>query len=186
MIYVFSILATLAIALIINGLMQPKIFSISRSISLNKTPANVYPLIEDLKHWDSWSPWAEKDPGMKKDFSEPSSGPGAFYSWHGNKEVGQGKMTIIETEQDKSISIELDIKKPFEAHNQVFFSLQDSGPGKQAENHPSNNLGTLATWSMSGRQNFFMRAMSLFLNMDKMVGSDFETGLRSLKALVED
>lgn len=174
MIFTLCIIAALALAFCVNGLLQPSHFSVSRSISINRIPETVFPLIEDLKSWDAWSPWAEKDPAMTKQFSDPSDGVGASYMWDGNKDVGKGKMTITDITMHKSVSINLDIETPFEAHNNVLFSLQ------------SKNNETIATWQMSGPQNFVMRALSYFFNMDRMVGKDFETGLRSLKALVED
>jgi len=174
MIYLTTITAIIVIMLIANGFAQAKTFNISRSILINRHAESVYPFIEDLRQWDNWSPWAEKDPAMEKQFSEPAKGVGASYSWNGNKQVGNGKMTITDSRLNESVFIRLDIETPFEAHNNVNFTLQPQ------------ESSTLATWSMSGSQNFFMRAMSLFFNMDKMVGQDFETGLRSLKALVED
>ena len=178
MIYTLCIIAALVLVFSINGLLQPKHFRVSRSITIKGTPETIFPLIEDLKNWDAWSPWAEKDPGMIKEFSDPSHGIGASYMWHGNKQVGKGKMTITATVAHESVSIDLDIDTPVEAHNKVRFSLQ-------AQTNNQNN-NTTATWQMSGPQNFVMRAMNFFFDMDKMVGKDFETGLRSLKALVED
>lgn len=174
MTYLLSIILITVIALIINGFLQPKTFNISRAIAINRNVETVFPYIEDLKQWDTWSPWAEKDPAMEKHFSEPSQGVGASYTWNGNKQVGRGKMTITDAQENQSISLRLDIEAPFEAHNNVTFTLM------------SEQSSTVATWAMSGPQNFVMRAMSLFFNMDKMVGPDFETGLRSLKALAED
>lgn len=174
MIYLITIIAIIVMIFIANGFVQPKTFNISRSIVIHRKAESIYPYIEDLRQWDAWSPWAEKDPAMEKQFSEPTKGVGATYTWNGNKQVGSGKMTITDSQTNESISIQLDIQTPFEAHNSVNFSL-----------HPEES-STVAKWSMSGPQNFFVRAMSIFFSMDKMIGRDFETGLRSLKALVED
>ena len=110
---------------------------------------------------------------MRKDFSSPSTGAGAQYKWSGNKEVGRGQMTIVDTTQNKEVALKLDIDAPFEAHNEVNFSID-------AETESST-----VTWAMTGPQNFFMRAMSFVFNMDQMVGRDFESGLQNLKQLVE-
>lgn len=174
MIYVVYIAVGIALILIINGLIQPSQFNVRRSISINAEPSKVYPLIEDLKQWDKWSPWAEKDPTMRKVYSEPSNGVGAEFAWDGNKQVGKGRMTIVGVETNQSVSIRLQIEAPVSAQNQVKLSLEPQ------------NSSTNTSWEMRGSQNFLMRAMSLFFSMDKMVGKDFECGLRSLKALAED
>ena len=173
MTFLVYLLLVIGIMLLVNGLMQPKTFRVYRTISINSPGKDVYPLIADLKHWDNWSPWAQKDPNMRKDYSSPSTESGAYYRWSGNKDVGKGQMTIVDTIPDKNVALKLDIEAPFEAHNDVVLSLE------------SENGTSTVTWAMTGSQNFFMRVMSFAFNMDKMVGSDFESGLENLKQLAE-
>lgn len=173
MTFLIYLLVVVVVMLIVNGLMQPKSFHVVRTIDINATDKDIYPLIADLKNWDDWSPWAQKDPNMRKDFSTPSTGTGAQYKWSGNKEVGRGQMTIVNTTQDKDVALKLDIEAPFEAHNEVVFSID------------TETESSTVAWAMTGPQNFLMRAMSFVFNMDQMVGRDFESGLQNLKQLVE-
>ena len=173
MTFLIYLLVVIIVMLIVNGLMQPKSFHVFRTIDIRAADKDIYPLIADLKNWDAWSPWAQKDPIMRKDYSTPSTGNGAQYKWSGNKEVGRGQMTIVDTTQDKGVTLKLDIEAPFEAHNVVDFSIDADA-----------ELSTV-TWAMTGPQNFFMRAMSFVFNMDRMVGRDFESGLLRLKQLIE-
>ena len=105
---------------------------------------------------------------MKKTFEGPSSGPGAIYAWNGNNEVGEGRMTIVESKPGELVTMKLEFSRPFKCTNEVNFKLEPSGGG------------TRVSWIMDGKNNFMTKAMSLFMNMDKMVGKDFEQGLANL------
>jgi hypothetical protein len=110
---------------------------------------------------------------MKKNFGAATSGKGAVYAWEGNKNVGQGRMEIAESVPPSKITIKLDFVKPFEAHNIVDFTLEPEGDS------------TDVTWSMQGDTPYFAKIIHVFINMDRMVGKDFETGLANLKAIAE-
>lgn len=153
--------------------MQPDTFRISRSASVSAAPAAVFAQVNDFHNWGNWSPWEKMDPAMKKTYEGPAAGEGASYSWAGNDQVGEGKMTIIKSEAPSLIHIDLNFMKPFQARNLTeFVFTPDSG-------------GTKVTWTMSGKNGFIAKAMHLMMDMDKMVGPDFEKGLAQLKATVE-
>jgi len=129
--------------------------------------------VNDFHNWEAWSPWAKLDPAAKATFEGPSTGTGAIFKWVGNKEVGEGSMTITESRPSDLIRIKLEFLRPFEATNSAEFTFK-----------PEGNR-TAVTWSMEGKNNFIAKAVCLFMNMDKMVGGQFEQGLAQMKAVVE-
>jgi len=129
--------------------------------------------VNDFHNWEAWSPWAKLDPAAKATFEGPSTGTGAIFKWAGNKEVGEGSMTITESRPSDLIRIKLEFLRPFEATNSAEFTFK-----------PEGNR-TAVTWSMEGKNNFIAKAVCLFMNMDKMVGGQFEQGLAQMKAVVE-
>jgi Polyketide cyclase / dehydrase and lipid transport len=152
---------------------RPDRFRIERSIRVKAPIQNLFTQVNDFHLWQGWSPWENKDPAMQRTYSGAASGLGTIYAWDGNKEVGNGRMEIIESTPHSSIRIKLDFFKPFEAHNTADFTFtEESGE-------------TLVTWAMYGPQPFFAKLMSLVFNMEKVVGPDFEQGLNKLKQVVE-
>jgi hypothetical protein len=133
----------------------------------------VFAQVNDLHRWENWSPWAKLDPNMKVAHEGPPAGKGAVYSWAGNSKVGEGRMTIIESRPNELVRINLEFIKPFAATNITEFTFKPEGNG------------TAVSWSMSGENNFLSKAVCLFMNMDKMVGGDFEKGLAALKSVSE-
>ncbi len=148
-------------------------YTVERSIEIAAPPDRVYQHLIDFRKWATWSPWEELDPDMDKTFGGADSGVGAFYSWSGNRKVGQGRMEIVGTEEPSNVDIDLEFIKPFKANNKTAFSLA-----------PTDG-GTTVTWTMTGPVTFLLRVIGLFRSMDKMVGPDFEKGLAQLKAVVE-
>jgi carbon monoxide dehydrogenase subunit G len=170
----FCVVLGIAIALfIVLAALQPEDFSLARSEKVNATPAQVFAQINDFHNWEHWSPWAKIDPTMQTTYEGPAAGKGASYSWNGNKKVGAGKMTMTESRPPQLIHINLEFFRPFQATNQTEFALKPEGQG------------TTVTWTMTGKRNFFLKAFSLFVSMEKMVGPDFEKGLAQLKSIVE-
>ena len=128
----------------------------------------MFPLLNDFHQWSRWSPYEKRDPNMKRTFDGPTSGPGASYAWSGNSDVGEGRMKIIRASPDKSLTIDLEFRKPFPARNQVTFTL-----------FPLEG-GTRVIWSMKGENGFLGKAVSLAVDMDALVGKDFEQGFVNL------
>jgi uncharacterized protein YndB with AHSA1/START domain len=168
----------IVVVLIVAGILgyaatKPDTFRIERSTVIKAPADKVFEQIADFKAWSAWSPWDKKDPAMKRTQSGSASGKGAIYQWEGNNDVGAGRMEITEAVPPTQIIIKLDFAKPFEAHNTAEFTLQLQGES------------TRVTWAMFGPQLFVAKVMGLFLNIDSMVGKDFETGLANLKSLAE-
>jgi uncharacterized protein YndB with AHSA1/START domain len=153
---------------------RPGEFSVQRSISIKAEPTKIYPLLVDFRQWPAWSPWEKLDPTMKRTLSGPASGRGAVYAWEGSSKVGAGRMEIKEANAPSTVLIQLDFLKPFEAHNVADFTLA-----------PRPDATTEVFWEMRGPTPFVSKLMSVFVDMDKMIGKDFETGLANLKAVAE-
>lgn len=173
----FGILLVAIIVVLALAAGKPDSFQVERSITIAAPADEIYPLINNLHNWSKWSPWEAKDPGMKKSLSGPEEGKGAIYAWSGNDDVGEGSMTIVDSEEPEKIEILLSFKKPFEGDNKVFFTLKQ----KYKEEKPGTDL----TWSMEGPNPFMCKVMQVFIDMDKMCGADFEKGLSKLKKLAE-
>jgi hypothetical protein len=152
--------------------MQPAEFKIERTRKINATSAAVFPHVNDFHQWNEWSPWAKIDPSMETKYEGAPEGEGAIYRWKGNNEVGEGVMTITKSRPNELIDLNLEFVKPFAASNVAEFTFK-----------PDGNQ-TDVTWTMTGHKNFMMKAVHLFMNMDKLVGSDFEKGLSQLDAVV--
>ena len=148
-------------------------FRVQRAASIKAPPDKVFPFINDFKRWEAWSPWEKKDPAMKRSFGATTGGKGATYAWEGNKDVGQGSMEITQSVPSSRIALKLDFVKPFEGHNVVEFTLEPKGDATQV------------TWTMAGETPYFAKIIHVFINMDSMVGKDFEAGLANLKSIAE-
>ncbi len=160
--------AVIVVALAAFIATRPAEFRIVRSRTLSAPPAVVHGYVNDFHKWAEWSPWEKLDPALKRDHSGAPAGTGAVYAWSGNSQVGEGRMTITDSRAPHSVTIRLEFIKPFAATNTSQFDFAPSGSGTQV------------TWAMSGRNNFTSKAFSVFMDMDKMVGADFERGLANL------
>jgi hypothetical protein len=168
----------IAIAFIIAGLVmvvatQPEDFKVTRMTTIKAPTERVFDHVNDFHKWDAWSPWAKLDPNMKTTYSGADAGQGASYYWVGNDDVGEGKMTIVESHPSSHVKIDLEFIKPFAAQNVTEFMLKPEGDV------------TEVTWTMHGKNGFIGKAMCLAMDMDKMVGGDFEKGLGQMKTVVE-
>jgi hypothetical protein len=166
-------LAVIIVVLAIVIAMQPADFRVARSATMSAPPQVIFAQVDDLRKWEAWNPWQKVDPAMKLTFAGPPTGPGASYSWAGNKNVGEGRLTITESRPNDLVRIKLEFMKPFAATNIATFTFK-----------PEGNQ-TAVTWSMEGSNNYLAKALHLVMNMDKMVGGEFEKGLADMKKVVE-
>ena len=169
------LLVVVGILVVLAGViaMQPPEYSVTRSATIS-APANVvFEQINDFHKWPAWSPWGKLDPGMKVTHAGPDAGAGAIYSWVGNSDVGEGRMTIQESRPSEFVRIKLEFIRPFPSVADTQFTVKPEGSG------------VTATWLMKGEHNFISKAMCLVQSMDKMIGPDFEKGLAQLKTVSE-
>ncbi|MDC8012434.1 SRPBCC family protein [Tahibacter soli] len=170
---VIIVLVVVIAAILIYAATKPDAFVIQRSLGIKAPPERIFALINDFKAWPQWSPYEKRDPAMQRTLGGSERGKGATYAWEGNKDVGQGRMEITESTEPSRIAIKLDFIKPFEAHNTAEFTLVPSGDT------------TIVTWAMRGEWPYISKVMGVFVNMDRLIGTDFEAGLASLKTLAE-
>jgi hypothetical protein len=165
--------AVLIIGFVVVVALQPSEYRVVRSASISAPAAIVFEQLNDLHKWQQISPWAKVDPAAKNTFEGAPKGTGAVLRWVGNSEVGEGSMTITESRPNELVRMRLDFVKPFAATALTEFTLKPS----------ANQINV--TWSMSGQKNFVSKACCLFMNMDKMLGGQFEEGLANLKTVAE-
>jgi len=170
---VLIVVAVIIVVFIVIVALQPKEFRVTRSATMSAPPAAVFAQVIDFHKWEAWNPWGKIDPAMKQTYEGAPAGTGAIYTWIGNNKVGEGRMTIIDSRPNDLIRIKMEFFKPFAATNTAEFSFKPEG------NH------TAVTWSMFGEKNFMAKAIHLFMNMDKMIGGQFEKGLTEMKSIVE-
>lgn len=168
-----AVLVIAVVAVLAYATTKPDTFRVERAVTVNAAPEKVFPLINDFRAWREWSPYEDRDPDLKRTYSQPSSGKGAVYSWDGNSSIGAGRMEILDAPAPSKVTIKLDFLRPFEASNTAEFVTAPSGNG------------TRVTWTMVGENFYIGKVIGVFMDMDKMVGTDFEVGLNKLKARAE-
>jgi uncharacterized protein YndB with AHSA1/START domain len=152
---------------------RPDAYRVERSSEIAAPATAVFAAVSDFKNFPEWSPWETRDPNMKRTLSTPSAGAGATYAWEGNKDVGKGKMTFTEVTAPARVREKLEFLEPFPSVADVAFDLSAAAGG------------TKITWAMEGKHTFVGKIFGLFMDMDKMIGKDFEEGLANLKRVVE-
>ena len=176
--WTLAAIAAIAGVFLIVVAMQPTDFKVERSATMRAPAPAAFAQVNDFQNWRAWSPWEKVDPALKRQYEGPKAGAGAIYAWQGNKDVGEGRMTITESKPGELVRIKLEFFKPFAATNAAEFSFRPAGQG-------GGNESTLVTWTMTGQNNFLSKAICLFVDMDKMVGGMFDQGLAQMKTVVE-
>ena len=167
-----------ALAVIVLGFvgvvaMRPSEYRVARTATIAAPAPAVFAQVNDFPKWEAWNPWAKLDPAMKQAYAGAPAGIGAIYTWAGNSEVGEGRMTLTESRPSDLVRIRLEFLKPFATTSTAEFSFKPEG------DH------TAVTWSMTGKVNFMAKVVHLFMDMDRMIGGNFEKGLAQLKSVVE-
>jgi hypothetical protein len=152
---------------------RPAGFRVTRSTVIAAPPSVVFAQVNDLHNWEEWSPWAKLDPAAKRTYEGPPAGTGSIFRWAGNKRIGEGSLTVMESRPNELVGLKLEFLKPFACTNTSEFMFKPEG-GQ-----------TTVTWSMSGKNNFMAKVFHFFVNFDKMIGGDFEKGLAQMKSVAE-
>lgn len=162
-------LAVAVIALVGIISIQPDTLVVQRSATIQAPADIVFAKVNDFHQWGTWSPWEKLDPNMKRTFTGANAGLDAMYEWVGNDQVGKGRMTIQESKPNELVRIRLEFLEPWPQTSTTLFTFAPAGEG------------ITATWKMEGKHNFISKAMCLVMDMDKMIGKDFEEGLANMK-----
>jgi uncharacterized protein YndB with AHSA1/START domain len=165
------VLIVAAGALVAYAATKPDSFRVARSLTIAATPDKLFSLISDLHGFNLWNPYARKDPG-KGTYAGAAAGVGASYAWDSRK-LGKGAMTITETAPPGMVIMRLDFERPFKAQNRATFTITPRDGGSEV------------CWAMDGPSNLISKVMDVVIGMDRMVGRDFDDGLRNLKAIAE-
>jgi Polyketide cyclase / dehydrase and lipid transport len=169
-----ALLALTALAaLLLFAATRPDVFRVQRTATIQAPTGKIHPLISNMRQFNTWNPYVRKDPNVKGSYRGPGSGPGSAYDFEGNQEVGKGSIEITESEPTVRVTMKLDMIEPFKGSNTIDFTLVPRGDA------------TEVTWAMQGASPFVARLVGVFINMDRMIGRDFEAGLANLKAVAE-
>ncbi|QDU77305.1 Polyketide cyclase / dehydrase and lipid transport [Bremerella volcania] len=166
-------LVFLIVALAVAVAFQPNEFQVTRSMKMDAPPEVVFPHVNQFSAWEAWSPYEKLDPNMSKSLDGPAAGQGAIMRWSGNGNAGAGSTTIVQSEPNEAIQIDLEITEPMACRNDVLFTFQPEGNS------------TVVTWSMSGKVGFMAKFFHLIFDIDKMCGDQFTEGLTKLKEISE-
>jgi hypothetical protein len=183
MILKLGLIVTVATVVVITAILlyadtRPNVIQVTRSITIQAPAEKIFPLIDDFHRWPGWADLDKEDPTMKRTYSGEESGAGAISDWQGTGNAGKGRMTITESTAPNKVVVKVDFVRPYVTHNLNEFVLEPSA-------EPSANTATTVTWTMRGPNMFFMKVMGVFVNMDRMLGTHFESGLQNLKLLSE-
>jgi uncharacterized protein YndB with AHSA1/START domain len=167
------IVAVLVAAVLAFAATKPSTLRVQRTATIKAPPEKIFALINDFRNWPRWAPQDKEDPTMRRTYSGPANGLGAVSEWNSSGSAGRGRMSIVESIAPTKVSVSVDWVKPFSTHNVNDFTLEPAGDS------------TKVTWSLQGTNLFVMKVMSVFVNMDRVVGKHFESGLNNLKTLAE-
>jgi hypothetical protein len=173
LLYVLVFIALVLLLLLVIAARRPDEFAVRRTADIRASDSKVFSLINDFRQWPKWSPWEKLDPNLRRTLSGAEAGRGAVYEWEGDRRVGAGRMEILDSVPHSRIDIKLSFLKPFKAENRTIFTIT-----------PIDGASRVL-WEMAGKNNFMFKLMGLLMNMDKMVGGDFEKGLAAMKAEAE-
>ncbi|MDX2188383.1 MAG: SRPBCC family protein [Bacteroidota bacterium] len=157
----------------VAALIIPKSYNIERSIVINTKKDNAKAYLLDFKNFDQYSPWAELDPNMSKNYEGTPGAVGSKYSWKGNDKVGSGSMEIVNI-SDNLIEEKLTFIEPFQSVATSYFTFTS----------PDTSSVTIV-WGMKGENPIPFNVMGKLMNMDAMIGKDYEKGLAKLKTVLE-
>ena len=170
----------IAAVLVLGGVLiaastRPDDFRVQRSASIKATPEKIFPHINNLQAFNAWNPFNKKDPNIKGSYSGAASGAGAAYAFEGNGDVGRGRIEITDSRPASEVRMSLHMLAPMEGRNVVEFLLKPEGNGE----------ATRVSWAIQGPMPYISKVVSLFCDMDAMIGKEFESGLAELKTIAE-
>ena len=164
------VLIVLAAIFVGVGLILPGSIKVERSAVIQAPPAAIFPLLNDLRQFNRWSPWAARDPQTAYAFSGPESGVGARMTWQSQK-LGNGTQEIVESVPDQRVVTALD--------------FGDMGTARAGQNLRPEGSGTRVIWDLETNLPYNPLSRWIGLMFDRWIGADYEVGLARLKNLAE-
>jgi len=170
----FFILAVVIITAALS-FMQPTSQKVEREIVINTPASVIYDQIIKLEHFHQFSVWSQQDSSAVYSFTGVDGTVGATTSWKGSPEIsGEGKIEIIALEPNRKVKHELHFTKPRKGNAESTFTLNQTEKSATTVKWVFE-LATPRPWNI----------FNLFYSLDDKMGDDFETGLLSLKTLME-
>jgi uncharacterized protein YndB with AHSA1/START domain len=170
---VILVIAVLVVAILAYAASKPGTLHVTRTVTIHAAPEKIFPLINDLHNWSQWEEQEVDNPSLSRTYGDTPSGVGAACDWEAKGSAGKARMLITESAPNKRVVVQVDFERPFRAHNVNEFVLK-----------PGTNATTVA-WNWQGTNVFLLKVMSVFTNVDRMMGSHFETSLENLKNAAE-
>jgi uncharacterized protein YndB with AHSA1/START domain len=166
---ILIILLIIIVGIIIVSRFQPDSYTVERSATIAAPPEVVFEHMNDFEKWQQFNAWGDSDPNAVYTYSDVSSGVGANFHWKGNSDMGEGRMTILESRPNEYVKVDLEFIKPFEGKAMTEYVIAPADGGTQL------------TQRMSSDHNFFSKIMCMFMDMDQMIGEKFEEGQRRMQ-----
>ena len=168
------IVIIIAIPLIIALFGKDEYF-VEREVTINKPNQDVFNYIKMLKNQTHYSKWVMMDPNAKMEYTGTDGTVGFVSAWDSeNKNVGKGSQTITKITEGSRMDLDIHFIKPFEGHSSAFMTTEAVSATQ-----------TKVKWGFTGKNKYPMKVLHLFMNMEKMIGNDLQTGLDNLKAVLE-
>jgi hypothetical protein len=175
LLWIIVILAGIIALFLITGVFIKKDYSVSREVLVAKPKGFVFDYLKLLKNQNLWSVWGSMDPDMRTTFTGTDGSEGFISAWESDdKKVGKGEQEILKIVEGERIDFEIRFLKPFKSTSWAFLTVASA-----------NDKQTLVHWEFTGKMNYPSNIMMIFMNMEKMVGNDFEKGLQNLKTILE-
>lgn len=165
---ILFIVLGIAVVLAVLMFVLPQEYHVERQVTINAPEYLVKAQTIRFTNFTQWSPWSALDPEMKTTYIGTDGEVGSRYEWSGNDDVGTGSQEIT-AKTDERVDIDLTFIEPWEDQAKTYFTFAENGEGVDV------------TWGMDGEMKPPMNLMGLFLNMETMIGDDYEKGLAALK-----
>ncbi len=173
-IFLAALIGIALAAVLILGAIEPTDIVVSRSILIKAPKDSVFEQIVQFRKWPNWSPWNQLDSTMKMSYIGTDGETGSGYHWVGDEDkVGEGEMKNMAM-NGTQMEYELHILKPMQMDATGMLVVKDT-----------TKENVKVTWNLKKHTSFPLNAMGMFINMDKLLGKDFENGLGSMKKYVE-
>lgn len=172
---VLIVLVVLIAIPLVAALFLKKDYGVEREVVIAKPKAEVFNYVKYLKNQDDFSKWGSMDPDMKKSYTGTDGTVGFIAAWESdNEDVGSGEQEIKKIVEGERIDYELRFKEPFESVSQAFLTTESVETGQ-----------TKVKWGFNGHMDYPMNLMLVFMDFETMIGNDFDTGLTTLKGILE-